>query len=318
MMDLSVIIVNYNVKELLRDCLDTLMLANRKLMNANKRMEIFVVDNASKDGSVEMVREEFPEVGVIANKENLGFARANNLALRPFDELKVASRKLERRQAQGRYLLFLNPDTTVPTETLPEMIKFMDQNPKVGVATCFIELASSGMDPDCHRGFPTPWASLCHFSGLAKIFPHSKIFGAYHQTWKDLTKTHEIDSCCGAFMMVRRKAMEEVGIWDENFFFYGEDLDWCYRLQEKGWKVMFYPHVKIIHHKGASSGMKKSSQEVTTASRESKRRARKASTEAMQIFYEKHYLQKYPAVLNWLVLRGIKLMEKIRLWGTNG
>jgi len=289
MTDLSIIIVNYNVKELLRQCLQSL---------AGVDCEIFVADNASKDGSVEMVREEFPEVKLIASKENLGFAKANNLALR---------------QAQGRYLLFLNPDTVVPKETLSTIIQFMDGDPKVGVATCFIELASGGMDMDCHRGFPTPWASFCHFSGLAKLFPRSKLFGQYHQTWKDLSKTHEIDSCVGAFMMVRRGAMEEVGVWDEDFFFYGEDLDWCYRFREKGFKVMFYPHVKIIHHKGASSGMKKSSQEVTTASRESKRRARKASTEAMRIFYEKHYIKKYPKLVNWLVLRGIKLMEKIRL-----
>jgi len=289
MTDLSIIIVNYKVRELLRQCLQSL---------AGAGCEIFVVDNASKDGSVEMVQEEFPEVTLIASDENLGFAKANNLAIK---------------ESSGRYLLFLNPDTTVPPETLPEMIKLMDKNPRVGVATCFVELASGGMDLDCHRGFPTPWVSFCHFSGLAKLFPRSRIFGQYHQTWKDLTKTHEIDSCCGAFMIVRRTAMEEVGVWDEDFFFYGEDLDWCYRFQEKGWKIVFYPHVKIIHHKGASSGMKKSSQEVTMASRESKRRARQASTDAMRIFYEKHCRQKYPAVLNWLVLLGIKLMEKIRL-----
>ncbi len=298
--DLSIIIVNYNVKILLRQCLQSLMNADPPEAGKFRQInaEVFVVDNASKDGSVEMVREEFSEVKLIASDQNLGFARANNLAIK---------------QSSGRYLLFLNPDTTVPLGTLSEMIEFMDENPRVGASTCFVELASGGMDPDCHRGFPTPWASLYHFSGLAKLFSHSKMFGQYHQTWKDLTKTHEIDSCCGAFMMVRRKAMEEVGVWDEDFFFYGEDLDWCYRFQEKGWKVMFYPHVKIIHHKGASSGMKKSSQEVTTATREARRRARQASTDAMRIFYNKHYRQKYPAVLNWLVLRGIKLMEKIRL-----
>ncbi len=293
-MDLSIIIVNYNVKRLLRCCLQSLINADLRRINAD--YEVFVVDNASQDGSVEMVRQEFPAVKLIASKENLGFAKANNLGIR---------------QSSGRYLLFLNPDTTVPKETLPEMVKLMEENPKVGVATCFIELASGGMDPDCHRGFPTPWAALCHFSGLAKIFPGSKIFGQYHQTWKDLTKTHEVDSCCGAFMLVRRKALDEVGIWDEDFFFYGEDLDWCYRFKEKSWPVMFYPYVKITHHKGASSGMKKSSQEVTTATREARRRARQASTEAMRLFYEKHYRQKYPTVLNWLVLLGIKLMEKI-------
>ena len=294
-MNLSIIIVNYNVKDLLRDCLQSL---RPLIVNSEPLIEVFVVDNASKDGSVEMVGQEFPQVKLIASEKNLGFAKANNLALR---------------QAQGRLLLFLNPDTTVPAETLPEMIKLMEENPKVGVATCFIELASGGMDPDCHRGFPTPWASFCHFSGLVKIFPRSKIFGQYHQTWKDLRQTHEVDSCCGAFMLVRREAMDGVGVWDEDFFFYGEDLDWCYRFREKGWKVVFYPHVKIIHHKGASSGMKKSSQEVTTASVDSKRRARKASTDAMRLFYNKHYRQKYPAPITWLVLGGIKLMEKIRL-----
>lgn len=297
-MDLSVIIVNYNVRELLRACLDTLMLANERLMNANQRMEIFVVDNASSDGSAAMVREEFPNVKLIVNGENLGFAKANNLVIK---------------ESSGRYLLFLNPDTTVPKETLPEMIRFMDENPRVGVATCFVELASGGMDPDCHRGFPMPWASFCFFTKLEKIFPHSRVFGQYHQTWKDLKKAHEIDACCGAFMMVRRRAMDEVGVWDEDFFFYGEDLDWCYRFKEKVWKVMFYPQVKIIHHKGASSGMKKSSQDVSTATRESKQRVLRASTDAMRIFYNKHYRQKYPAVVTWLVLGGIKLMEKVRL-----
>ncbi len=297
-MDLSVIIVNFNTKDLLRQCLNTLMLANEALMNANKRMEIFVVDNTSVDGSTGMVKRIFPQVKLIVNKKNLGFAKANNLAIK---------------ESSGRYLLFLNPDTVVPEKILPTIIQFMDGNPEAGVSTCFVELVSGGMDPDCHRGFPTPWASFCFFTKLEKLFPRSRFFGQYHQTWKDLGKTHEIDACCGAFMMVRRKAMKEVGIWDEDFFFYGEDLDWCYRFKEKGWKVMFYPHVKIIHHKGASSGMKKLSQEVTTATRESKRRARKASTDAMRIFYNKHYRQKYPFFVTWAVMFGVKLMEKIRL-----
>jgi GT2 family glycosyltransferase len=294
-MDLSIIVVNYNVRELLRQCLQSLRAASNE---QQATVEIFVVDNASSDGSVEMVRREFPEVRVITSKENLGFAKANNLAIR---------------EASGRYLLFLNPDTVVPEETLPEMIRFMDENPAVGVATCLVELTAGGTDPDCHRGFPTPWASFCFFTKLEKVFPRSRLFGQYHQTWKDFSKTHEIDSCCGAFMMVRRKAMDAVGILDEDFFFYGEDLDWCYRFKEKGWRVMFYPGVKIIHHKGASSGMKKSSESVTTATRESKHRVLRASTEAMRIFYEKHYRQRCPRIVSWLVLGGIKLMEKIRL-----
>lgn len=292
-MDLSTIIVNFNTRDLLRQCLASLDDSRSRL-----KFEVIIVDNASTDGSVEMVKKEFPWVTVIASSTNDGFSKANNKGIAI---------------SKGRYLLFLNPDTTVPKETLPKMLEFMDENSEVGVSTCCVELVGGRMDPDCHRGFPTPWASFTHFSGLARLFPRSHLFGHYHMGWLPKDTIHGIEACCGAFMMVRRKAMEQIGGWDEDYFFYGEDLDWCYRFMQAGWKVMFYPKVKIIHHKGAASGMKKGSQTVTTATRKTRLRVARASADAMRIFYDKHYRNKYPFFVAWLVYLGVFIIRASRL-----
>lgn len=292
--DLSIIILNYNTKDLLRDCLRSVSKAKADGF-AN---EIIVVDNASTDGSTKMVKKEFPAVKLIASQKNLGFAAGNNLATP---------------QACGRYFLFLNPDTVVLSTTIPTMIKFMNQHPEAGAATCRVELPSGKLDDACHRGFPTPWNALCHFSGLEKIFPKIKLFSGYYLSYLSLDKTHEIDSGVGAFLMVRRQAGEKIGWWDEDYFWYGDDLDFCYRIKNSGWKIFYVPKVKIIHYKGASSGIKKDSQKISTATQETRLRSVKASTEVMRIFYQKHYRQQYPRIVGWLVLKGIDLMEKIRV-----
>jgi len=293
--DLSIIIVNYNTKELLKDCLESIQTSQELTSD-----EIFVVDNASSDKSVEMVKKDFPNVLLLSNRQNLGFAKANNQAIK---------------KASGRYILLLNPDTKVEKNTLWEMIRFMENNPKVGVATCRVELPNCELDRDCRRSFPTPWVSFSKFSGLAKIFPKTKLFGSYQLTYLDEKKLSEVDACVGAFMMVRREAIDKIGLLDERFFFYGEDLDWCFRFKEKGWQIVYNPSVKITHYKGASSGMKHSSQHVTTATTKAKRKALIASTEAMKIFYQKHYQGRYPKVVTLLVFGGIWLLEKIRLAG---
>ncbi|MGB9706634.1 MAG: glycosyltransferase family 2 protein [Microgenomates group bacterium] len=292
--DLSVIILNYNTKDLLKDCLRSIR--NSQLAISN--YEVMVVDNVSTDGSVEMVKKEFPWVKLIVSKKNLGFAGGNNLGVC---------------QAKGRYILFLNPDTIVMPNTFREMIKFMDSHPNVGAATCKIELPTGKLDEACHRGFPTPWSAFCHFSGLEKLFPKSKIFAGYILGWKPLGKIHEIDSGTGAFLLVRRKVGEALGWWDEDYFWYGEDLDFCYRIKKAGWKIYYVPKVKIIHYKGVSSGIRKESQQIAKVKKETKIRTIKASTQAMRIFYKKHYFNKYPRFLTWLVLRGIDVLEKIRL-----
>ncbi|MBI2430668.1 MAG: glycosyltransferase family 2 protein [Candidatus Levybacteria bacterium] len=288
MIKLSIIIVSYNTKDILQACLESVY---RNL--PKDATEVIVVDNASTDGSVEMVEKEFPKVIAIENKENVGFSKANNIGLK---------------KAEGKYILFLNSDTVVCKNTLDEMIVFMDSYPHAGAATCRVELANGRLDDASHRGFPTPWNAFCHFSGLSRIFPKSRIFAGYSMGWEDLSKIHEIDACAGAFIIVRRIAGEEVNWWDEDFFWYGDDLDFCYRLKEKGWKIYFVPTISIMHYKGVSSGIKEISEHLTTADKDTKRRATEARFEAMKIFYKKHYQKKYPKFFTWLVLKGVDLL----------
>lgn len=298
-MDLSIIILNLNTKDFLRDCLESL---NNSQLEKNQ-FEVLVSDNGSSDGSMEMIKAEFPSVKVIENGQNLGFAGGNNAAL-PY-VLK-----------ESRYILFLNSDTKVPPETLPEMITFMDQNLKVGASTCLVEMRNGLIDWNCHRGFPTPLIALSYFLRLHKIFPQSKLFGGYYQSYKDLLTTHEVDAIEGAFMLVRREAGEMLALsaakwWDEDFFFFGEDLDFCYRLKEKGWQIFYHPKVKIWHYKGATHGFNK--QGVVEFSREDRRKLVKSTTEAMKLFYQKHYAKKYPGWLTGIVLASISFLGYLRL-----
>lgn len=293
-LDLSIIILNYNTKDLLRDCLKSVQRAKKNGFS----WQVAVVDNASSDDSVAMVKKEFPEIKLIASQKNLGFSAGNNLALS---------------WAKGRYLLFLNPDTRVFSQTFSAMLKFMESHPQVGAATCRVELPNGQLDDACHRGFPTPWNALTFFTGLAKIFPQSRLFAGYTLGFLPKNKTHEIDAACGAFFIVRRKAGDEVGWWDEDYFWYGEDIDFCYRLKEKGWQIFFVPQTKIIHYKGAASGLKKQVKKVATATKETRLRSAQFSTKVMRTFYQKHYQDKYPQWVTWLVFRGIDLLEKIRL-----
>lgn len=289
-MDLSIIVVSYNTKEYLAQCVESIFSNVKKLS-----YEVIVVDNNSHDKSAQYIEDKFPNVRVIKNKENLGFSKANNVGV------KVA---------KGRYILFLNPDTLVPENTLEEMVKFMDQNLDAGAATSRVVLPNGINDDSSHRGFPTPWNSIAYFSGLSRLFPKSKIFNGYNMGYLPMDRVHEIDALAGSFMIVRRLAGEDVNWWDEDFFFYGEDLDFCYELKEKGWKIYYVPSVKITHLKGVSGGIKKVSKEITTATDETRNRAKKERFNAMRIFYSKHYVNKYPKILTWTVLRGIDLKER--------
>ncbi|HLD11822.1 MAG TPA: glycosyltransferase family 2 protein [Patescibacteria group bacterium] len=284
MADISVVIVSFNTKKVLTDCL----LSLRKTKDVG--IEVFVVDNASSDGTVELLQKEFPEVKLIDLPDNKGFAAANNIALR---------------QVATRYVVLLNPDTEVMPETFSIMMNYMGKYPRVGVSTCRVELASGGLDKDCRRSFPTPWVAFTHFSGLSKLFPKSKLFGKYQMTYLPDTEIHEVESVVGAFMFIRREAMDEVGFLDETFFFYGEDIDWCYRFREKGWLVTYNPYTRIIHYKGYSSGLKKHSKHLSTATIESKKKVTKARFDAMKIFYKKHYRHTYPSVVTSLVLLAV-------------
>ncbi|MCL5113979.1 MAG: glycosyltransferase family 2 protein [Patescibacteria group bacterium] len=290
MIDLSIVIVSYNAREFLLNCLLSI-----KKSVGNLKHEVIVVDNDSSDRSSEMVKNKFPSAVLIESKRNLGFSKANNLGVK---------------KTKGKYILFLNPDTLLRDDVLDKMVKFMDNHKSVGVSTCKLVMPNGKLDDACHRGFPTPWNAFCYFSGLSKIFSHSRIFSGYNLGFLDLSKTHEIDACAGAFMLVRREAGEEISWWDEDYFFYGEDLEFCYRLKEKGWKTYFIPSVSILHHKGVSGGIKKISKEVSTADKKTKKMATLARFQAMKIFYNKHYQDKYPRFVTWLVIQGVNL----KLW----
>ncbi len=292
-MQLSIIIVSYNTEELLTDCLDSVAKAAKDL-----ETETFVIDNNSLDRTVETVKQKFPWVKLIANPNNLGFSKANNLAL------KIA---------KGKYILVLNPDTVLEGDTLFKMLEFMDKNPEYSMATCKVELESGKLDLDARRRFPTPWRSFCHFSHLSKVFKNITFFSEYYMDDIPQDQEHEIDACAGAFMFIRSSILKKVGFFDEDFFFYGEDLDLCYRFRQNGYKIVYTPITKIIHYKGASSGIKKHSKHLSKITSGSKAKAIRESTRAMKLFYKKHYQTKYPFFITQPILVAISALTFIRL-----
>ena len=255
-LQLSIVIVNYNVRDFLNHALVSLQKAMKGI-----RGEIIVVDNASDDGSIEMVRKRFPSVQLIANSSNLGFARANNIALR---------------RARGKLLLLITPDTLVQEDTLRVMMKFFEENPDAGLAGCKILNPDGSFQLPCRRSFPTPWVAFTKIFGLSALLPRSRLFGRYNLTYLSPDETYELDAVSGSFMMVRREAYGQVGGLDEDFFMYGEDLDWCYRIQRAGWKNYYVPATKIIHYKGEST-RRSNVQEIRTF------------YQAMHLFVRKHH-----------------------------
>jgi len=256
------------------------------------------VDNSSSGNSVDRIKSTFPNLNLYKNKTNQGFAKANNLAIC---------------RSQGRYILLLNPDTIVSSDTFSEMVRFMDSDGQIGVSTCLVKLVSGEIDDASHRGFPTLWNAFCYFSGLARVFPNNTVLNGYHLGYRDLDKAHEIDSCVGAFMMIRREAGEKLNWLDEDYFWYGEDLDFCYRVKMAGFKVMYNPKTQIIHYKGAASGLKTSSKTLTTATFGTKLMATRSRYEVMKIFYRKHYLHKYPSFITSLVFLAINIKKYLGL-----
>ncbi|NLV74544.1 MAG: glycosyltransferase family 2 protein [Chloroflexi bacterium] len=280
--DLVIIIVNYNTASELNTCLASLQAAAGTLS-----MRVVVVDNHSSDDSAEMVRREHPWVSdVIETPHNGGYAYANNIGLR-------AAGALER---GARYFLLLNPDTVLPPNALAEMAALMDANPQVGAAGPRLVRQDGSLDKACRRSFPSPKVSFYHFSGLGKLFPHSKRLACYNLTYLDPAQPAEVDAIVGAFMMMRAEALQQSGLLDEAFFMYGEDIDLCYRIKQQGWRVMYYPQVTVLHIKGA-------------ASRKSSLRANLAFYDAMRIFHDKHYRSSTPGLVNLAVDAGIKLLR---------
>lgn len=288
MVDLAVIIVNYNVCALLKRCLETVFAST-----GDFTMDVCVVDNNSPDGSTQMVREQFPDVVVIANEDNPGYAKANNQGMRLLGVLDEMS---------PRYTLLLNPDTEVMPTTFADALAYMDaaDNQDVGVLGPKLLLPNGELDLACRRSFPSPEVSFYRMLGLSRLFPKSERFGRYNLTYLDIDTLTEVDSVVGAFMLVRTAAIQQAGLLDEQFWMYGEDLDWAKRIKDFGWKVVYNPNILALHVKRASSKQSK--------------RATIEFYRAMLIFYTKHYRRTTPFWLHGLILCGIGLKGGRPLW----
>jgi GT2 family glycosyltransferase len=292
--DLSVIIVNYNSAAFLKECLISLG------KQQGITLQVIVVDNCSTDDSVELVRADFPWIELVCRNTSLGFSAGNNAGVA---------------LAAADHILFLNPDTKFTNPlTLKKCLEKYQTTQGIGVLTCRIDLVlTGGIDQTCHRGFPTPWASLTHFSGLSRAFPQTKLFGQYYMTHLGYTTEHQIDAAGGMFMLVSRKIGDKIGWWDEEYSLYGEDIDFCYRVKQAGFSVLYWPSETVLHYKGAATGMSKQSKTVTTASIATTKQVKSLSIEAMEIFYRKHFQSKYPFFINWAVSLGIRLLKFIRV-----
>jgi GT2 family glycosyltransferase len=277
---LAVVILNYKRPDLLADCLESIYARPTRCA-----LDVWVVDNASGDGSPELVRERFPQARLIVSPTNGGFSYGNNLALRPI----AADPAVD-------YVLLLNNDTVVPAGALDGLVDYLEAHPAVGVVGPKLLLPDGSLDMACRRSFPTPEVSFYRMTGLARLFPRSPRFGRYNMTHLDPDVETEVDSVVGACMLVRGSILREVGLLDEQFFMYGEDLDWAYRIKQCGWKVVYYPRVVVHHYKRAAST----------------RRAIpsiRAFYDAMRIFHRKHYRATTPAPLNLLIEVGITAKE---------
>ena len=290
---LSIIIVSYNTKEILEKCLRSL---TANLHKYTFESEVIIVDNSSIDGSqsqISKIKEQNQNLKIktIFNKENMGYGKANNQGI------KIA---------QGEFILFLNSDVVVGDVNFKKVINYFDSNKKIGVLTTQVVLANGEIDPACHRGFPNPWRAFCYYIKLEKIFGKfpilNRIFGGYHLTYLNLETIHEIDSPSGAFYLTKKTILDKVGIFDEKFFMYGEDLDLSFRIKETGYKVIYYPDEKVIHYKYQSG--------LEAKDNKTKSKTKEYFYQVMKIFYKKHYEKKYPKVINSLVDLVINFMNK--------
>jgi GT2 family glycosyltransferase len=277
---LSIVIVNFNAEKLLKKCLGSVYTETKQIP-----FDVWVVDNNSTDASVPMMRQNFPQVNLIENKENVGFAKANNQAIT---------------KCTGDYILLLNPDTRILQNAIEKMVDFMDANPTVGICGCKVLNEDGTLQLACRRSIPTPGVAFFRLTGLSKLFPKSKIMAKYNLTYLDLDKPQGVDAVSGAFLMIRKKVVDGIGLLDERFFMYGEELDWCLRAKKAGWAVMYYPDAEIVHYKGECS----------------KSNSRKAAFEfyrSMYLFHKKHFAENYSPITNFIIYIGI-LLRASGLW----
>lgn len=286
-MELSIIIVNFETFELTKQTINSVIDKNHEFS-----FEIIVVDNCSRDNSYDQLNSTFKKevdnkiIKFIANPRNDGFAVANNIGIK---------------LAKGEFVLLLNSDTVVKNQAIENTLNYIKNNSDVGAIGCKVVLSDGTLDKACRRSFPEPKNSFYRLFGLARLFPNKKKFNEYNLNYLDENGIYEIDSLMGAFMLVRKVAIDQVGLLDENFFMYGEDIDWCYRIKRAGWKIIYHGKSEIIHYKGASSKRKKS-------------KLIYEFYRAMYLFYNKHYRKKYSLLTTIVTYIGIGLIFLLKIF----
>lgn len=278
--ELSIVIVNFNTKEDLKICLKSIFDSTQIIT-----FEVWVVDNNSSDGSSELVQNQFPNVRLIKNDQNAGFSRANNLALN---------------QIETPFVLLLNPDTIVQDHVFDNTIAFLKANADAGMVSCKLLKKDGTLDLACRRSFPSIFDGLCRALGLSMMFPKSRMLARYNLTFLAENDISEVDAVNGAFMMVKRAAMAETGLLDEDYFMYMEDLDWCFQFRKHGWKIFYVPTSRVIHLKGQSG--KQSSGKMI-----------REFFKSMEIFCRKNYLPVQPLPKFWLTVIGIRIWKAMTL-----
>lgn len=275
--DLEIIIVNYNAQFWLKKTLSSL--EQHYLSSSKLTTLVTVVDNGSSDESLELLKNHFPRVSVIALPENKGFAAANNVALA---------------KSKAKFVMLLNSDVECSEDSnFDLLVEYLKKNENTAIVTPKVIFSDGTLDPACHRGEPTLWAAVTYFLGLEKLFPQTRLFGQYHQGYKNFSVTHQIDACSGAAMILRRSLIKNVGLLDERFFMYAEDLDWCRRFRDAGYLIVFNPAVSVIHHKYKSG--------ISTTSQSIARNTRRHFYNTMLQYYDKHYSDSYPSLVRKLI-----------------
>jgi GT2 family glycosyltransferase len=292
---LSVIIVSYNIEKLLKKAISSIYNTYGK-----DDLQIIVIDNASSDDSVAMVKKEFPRVEIIKSETNNGFSAGNNLA---------------RKKAKGEVVLFLNPDVEVKGQAIGKCLDILTKNNDLGAITCKVMLPNGKVDYSCHRGLPTVWNTFCYWTYLAKLFPKSAHFAGYAATYLDINQPHYIECISGTFLMIKHRVLDNIGWWDEDYWWNGEDIEFCYRIKKAGYGIWYEPSETIIHYKGSSSGLWTTG--VGQVSKETKIRSARSAAMAMRIFVNKHWRELGSAPIMYIVRLGIYLVEKYRLWKIN-
>jgi GT2 family glycosyltransferase len=302
MLDLSICIVTLNASEFLRNCLNSICqqstsltwvgmdsevteeVAEPEQLNQRKlSYEVIVVDNGSSDDTAEMLSTEFPAARLISNKSNDGFARPINQALR---------------QSNGRHMLVLNPDTIILSGALNTLVDYLDTHPDAGICGPKVLNRDGSLQKACRRGVSRPWAAFSYFSGLSALFPHSKIFGGYLLNYLDENQTHEVDGVSGSCMLIRREVTQQIGLFDEHFFAYQEDADYCFQAQLAGWKIIYLPAAQIVHFGGQGGSRVQPYRSIYEWHR------------SYYLYYQKNLASDYFFLFNWFYyfLMGLKLV----------